>query len=75
MSAAFEFAKDEYVRITDEELKAFESQDGRVIDVQEFLPIDTVDPVYFDRTYYLGPGKGGEGGTSSSDTRWPRPAE
>jgi DNA end-binding protein Ku len=58
----FEFAKDEYVRLTDEELKAFESQDGRVIDVQEFVPLDKVDPVYFDRTYYLGPGKGGERG-------------
>lgn len=56
-----EFAKDEHVRLTDEELKAFESQDGRVIDVQEFVPRHKVDPVYCDRTtYYLGPGKGGE---------------
>jgi DNA end-binding protein Ku len=57
----FEFAKDEYVRLTDEELRAF-SDDGRVIDVQEFVPANRVDPVYFDRTYYLGPGKGGEKG-------------
>ena len=57
----FEFAKDEYVRLTDQELKAL-SQDGGVIDVQEFVPIDQVDPVYFDRTYYLGAGKGGEKG-------------
>ena len=28
--------------------------------MQEFVPIEAVDPVYFDRTYYLGPGKGGE---------------
>ena len=57
----FEFAKDEFVRLTDQELKAL-SQDGGVIDVQEFVPIDQVDPVYFDRTYYLGAGKGGEKG-------------
>ena len=57
----FEFAKDEYVRVTDQELKAL-SQDGGVIDVQEFVPLDQVDPVYFDRTYYLGVGKGGEKG-------------
>jgi DNA end-binding protein Ku len=57
----FEFAKDEYVRLTDAELKALESSEGRgVIDVQEFVPLEAVDPVYFDRTYYLGPGKGGE---------------
>jgi DNA end-binding protein Ku len=58
----FEFAKDEYVRFTEDELKAVESHNGRVIDVQEFVPLEAVDPVYFDRTYYLGPGKGGEEG-------------
>jgi len=56
----FEFAKDEYVRFTEEEIKRIEEQPGRVIDVQEFVPRASVDPVYFDRTYYLGPGKGGE---------------
>jgi len=56
----FEFAKDEYVRFTEEEVKRIEEQPGRVIDVQEFVPRASVDPVYFDRTYYLGPGKGGE---------------
>jgi DNA end-binding protein Ku len=56
----FEFAKDEYVRFTEEEVKRIEEQPGRVMDVQEFVPRASVDPVYFDRTYYLGPGKGGE---------------
>jgi DNA end-binding protein Ku len=55
-----EVAKDEYVRFTEEEVKRVEPPPGRVIDVQEFLPRSAVDPVYFDRTYYLGPGKGGE---------------
>ena len=56
----FEFAKDEYVRFSEDEVKRIEEQPGRVIDVQEFVPRASVDPVYFDRTYYLGPGKGGE---------------
>src|SRR5262249_8860186 len=58
----FEFAQEEYVRFTDDELRAVESHNNRVIDVQEVLPLEAVDPVYFDRTYYLGPGKGGEEG-------------
>jgi DNA end-binding protein Ku len=53
---------DEYIRFTDAELKAFEAQDGGGIEVWEFVPLEAVDPVYFDRTYYLGPGKGGEPG-------------
>jgi DNA end-binding protein Ku len=56
----FEFAKDQYVRFTEEEVKRVEEPPGRVIDVQEFVPRAAVDPVFFDRTYYLGPGKGGE---------------
>jgi DNA end-binding protein Ku len=56
----FEVNPDEYVRFTDAEIKALEDQGSGVIDVQEFVLLDQVDPVYFDRTYYLGPGKGGE---------------
>jgi DNA end-binding protein Ku len=56
----YEFAKDQYVRLTDDELKALEGEAGRVIDIAEFVPLEQVDPVYFERTYYLGPDKGGE---------------
>src|SRR5881396_3993430 len=55
-----EFAKDEYVRFTDEELKALEGEASRVIDIAEFVPLEKVDPIYFEKTYYLGPDKGGE---------------
>jgi DNA end-binding protein Ku len=58
----FEVSEGEYVRFTDQEVKALEDQGGGVIDVQEFIPLDQIDPVYFERTYYLGPGKGGEPG-------------
>jgi DNA end-binding protein Ku len=56
----FEFAKDEYVRFTEDEVQRIEEHPSRVMDVQEFVPRASVDPVYFDRTYFLGPGKGGE---------------
>jgi len=56
----YEFAKDEYVRFTDEELKGLEGEASRVIDIAEFVPLAEVDPLYFDKTYYLGPDKGGE---------------
>jgi DNA end-binding protein Ku len=56
----YEVTAEEYVRFSDAEIKALESQAGGVMDIQEFVPMDQVDPVYFDRTYYVGPGKGGE---------------
>ncbi len=52
-------AKDRYVTFKEEELKALEEQSTQSIEVVEFVPIGKVDPVYFDRTYYLGPDKGG----------------
>src|SRR2546425_816156 len=56
----YEFAKDQYVRVTDEELKGLEGEASKVIDIAEFVPLEKVDPIYFERTYYLGPDKGGE---------------
>jgi DNA end-binding protein Ku len=59
MVKGYEFNKDQYVLFTDEELKAFEEQATQTIDVTEFVPMDKVDPVYYDKPYYLGPDKGG----------------
>jgi DNA end-binding protein Ku len=59
MVKGYEFAKDRYVTFTPEELKALEEQSTQTIEVVEFVPIEKVDPVYFDRTYYVGPDKGG----------------
>lgn len=56
----FEFAKDQYVRITDEELKALEGEASQAIEISEFVPLAKVDPIYFEKSYYLGPDKGGE---------------
>jgi DNA end-binding protein Ku len=56
----YEFAKDQYVQFTEEELKALEAEVSRMIDITEFVPLAQVDPIYFEKTYYLGPDKGGE---------------
>jgi len=56
----YEFAKDQYVRVADQELKSLEGEASRMIDIAEFVPLEKVDPIYFERTYYLGPDKGGE---------------
>jgi len=59
MVKGYEFSKDHYVTFTPEELKALEEQSTQSIEVVEFVPIEKIDPVYFDRTYYLGTDKGG----------------
>jgi DNA end-binding protein Ku len=56
----FEVSKGRYVELTDEELEALEAQANRSVEIQEFVNLDDVDPVYFEKTYYLGPDKGGE---------------
>jgi DNA end-binding protein Ku len=59
MVKGYEFAKDQYVMFTPEELKAMEEAGTHTADITEFVPIESVDPVYFDKAYYLGPDKGG----------------
>jgi len=59
MRKGYEFEKDQYVLFTDEELKALEEQSTQTVEVTEFVPLATIDPVYFDKAYYLGPDKGG----------------
>jgi DNA end-binding protein Ku len=56
----YEYAKDQYVRVSDEELKTLEGEASQVIDITQFVPLPKVDPIYFENTYYLGPDKGGE---------------
>jgi DNA end-binding protein Ku len=58
MVKGYEFAKDQYVQFTPEEIKALEEVGTHSIDIAEFVPIESIDPVYFDKTYYLSPDKG-----------------
>jgi DNA end-binding protein Ku len=59
MVKGYEFAKDQYVMFSAEELKALEDTTSRAIDIGQFVPLASVDPLYFDGTYYLAPDKGG----------------
>lgn len=56
----FEHARDQYVKFTDEELKAMEAARTGVLELQEFVPADTVDFLYIEKTYFIGPDKGGD---------------
>src|SRR5215467_1651898 len=56
----YEFAKDQYVVLTAEEIKALEEKATGTIDVAEFVPLAKVDREYLEKVYYLGPDKGGD---------------
>jgi DNA end-binding protein Ku len=58
MVKGYEFAKDQYVQFTPEEIKALEEVGSHAVEISEFVPIESIDPVYYDKTYYLAPDKG-----------------
>ena len=58
MAKGYEFAKDQYVLFSPEEIKALEEVGTHSVEISEFVPIESIDPVYFDKTYYLSPDKG-----------------
>ncbi len=60
MVKGYEVAKDQYVTFSPEELKALEEESSRIIEIHEFVPLESIDPIYYDRAYYLGPDKGGD---------------
>ena len=55
----YEFAKDQYVLFTKDEIKALEVAATYMIDINEFVPDGSVERIFFDKAYYLGPDKGG----------------
>jgi DNA end-binding protein Ku len=59
MVKGYEFAKDQYVVFNPDELKALEEAGSRAVEIAEFVPVESVDPIYFDKAYYLAPDKGG----------------
>lgn len=58
MVKGYEFAKDQYVQFTPEEIKALEEVGTHAVEISEFVSIDSIDPVYYDKSYYLAPDKG-----------------
>jgi DNA end-binding protein Ku len=56
----YEFAKGQYVLFTQEELKALDPEPTNAVEITEFLPLAEVDPIHYEKSYYLGPDKGGD---------------
>jgi DNA end-binding protein Ku len=56
----YEYAPDQYVVLSRDELSDLEPQRSRAIEIQDFVDLDEIDPIYFEQPYYLGPDKGAE---------------
>jgi DNA end-binding protein Ku len=59
LAKGYEFAKGQFVLLSGEELKALTPEATNAVEITEFVPLDKVDPIYFEKSYYLGPDKGG----------------
>lgn len=56
----YEYAKDQYVIVNEEELEKLELATSRTMEIAEFVPLETVDPLFFETGYYIGPDKGAD---------------
>ena len=55
ITKGYEYSKDHYVQFTDDELQSVEVDSVRAIDVVAFVPLESIDPIYFNKTYYVAP--------------------
>lgn len=55
----YEVSKNKYVTFTDEEMEALETDDNRALDIVEFVDLKEIDPVFYEKAYFLGPAPGG----------------
>jgi len=60
MVKGYEYSKGQYVLFTDEELKALNPEPTNAVEIREFVPLDQVDPIYYEKSFYIGPDKGGD---------------
>src|SRR5216117_4538339 len=60
MVKGYEFTKGQYVIFNPEELKALEEKSPNTVEITEFVPADQVDRKFVEKSYFLGPDKGGE---------------
>jgi DNA end-binding protein Ku len=56
----YEIGPEQFVVITRDELEELDPKKTRAIEIQDFVDLDEIDPIYFDHPYYLGPDKGAE---------------
>ncbi|HVR38554.1 MAG TPA: Ku protein [Thermoanaerobaculia bacterium] len=55
----YPITKRKYVTFSDEEIQALETDDNRALEITEFVDLYQIDPIFFEKAYYLGPGAGG----------------
>ena len=55
----YEYSKDHYVTLTEDEFDAVDLDSVRAIDVVSFVPLEQIDPIYFNKTYYVAPEQAG----------------
>jgi len=60
MVKGYEYSKGQYVLFTEEELKALIPEPTNAVEITEFVPLEQVDPIYYEKSYYIGPDKGGD---------------
>ncbi|MGZ5340659.1 MAG: non-homologous end joining protein Ku [Solirubrobacterales bacterium] len=56
----YEFAPDQYVLLSKDELSELDPKKTKAIEIQDFVDLEDIDPIYFEQPYYLGPDKGAE---------------
>ncbi|HVT43274.1 MAG TPA: Ku protein [Thermoanaerobaculia bacterium] len=59
MVKGYEFSKGQYVLFSEQELKDLEEKSTQAIEITEFVPSEAIDPIFFDKAYYLGPDRHG----------------
>jgi DNA end-binding protein Ku len=59
MNRGYEFEKDRFVVFTNDELKALEDAASHVVEIMAFIPVEAVNPVFYDKAYYIAPDKRG----------------
>lgn len=59
MTKAYAVGKNQYVTFTEEEIAALETDGDRALEITEFVDLEQIDPVFFEKAYYLGPAPGG----------------
>lgn len=60
VAKGFEVAPDEYVLMSNDEIKAADAPARKAVELEDFVPADQIDPIYYDKPYHLAPQKGAE---------------
>ena len=80
IAKGYQLSSGEYVLVGDDELGALDPEASRSIDIEQFVDLDEIDPIYYDSAYYVAPDKAARSPTPCSPgrwrsrTRWPSPA-